>query len=504
MIPATLPAPAPATDTKTVETGGEADGEATFAHVLGQMFVLGSAGEETPDTGEGPDGSVDSPDETIAGAGVRAGGEQQVGEDAPTAADGLADPGTTELSSSVVVGLDAETESDMRQGPGDANRLPSDRVGDRHGLAVAQANAAEPARLATAPPGPASDRSGQQTRAHGSKPLEGSTPPRPFPQATGAPSQSPAEARPRPAADLATTPAPAGSPTSAEPARVDVEADVDVDVDVDREIDVDVTSAPATELGDEADAAAPRTMADTEDGDADQQPNRRGQGNEVTRTDTPSAATHRAEAVATTDTRVAPGQAVPTAPGMASPSVVRADAATVTAPAADVAAPADAPMPVNAPAPPATVAVTSAAVATPAQAPTPTPVPAQLVDHVTPLLNKGDGIHEVTIELDPVDLGRVRLEVTLDDGVVSVRVHADDPATRRLLASSIHELRASLTEAGVSAGDLDVRDGDIGGRERPETGERRRHGSAHDDGRSTPGDRPRPRTSSRSALDVLL
>lgn len=86
----------------------------------------------------------------------------------------------------------------------------------------------------------------------------------------------------------------------------------------------------------------------------------------------------------------------------------------------------------------------------------PLPVPDQIVEQVSPLIDRGEGTHEVTIDLDPADLGRLRLSVTSEDGVVSIRVLADDPATRRLLQESIEQLRAALEGAGVQTGDLDV------------------------------------------------
>lgn len=174
---------------------------------------------------------------------------------------------------------------------------------------------------------------------------------------------------------------------------------------------------------------------------------------------------------------------------------------------------ATAPEPVDAgarPLSPPTTAAPSSAVSTagPAASPPP-PVPDQLVSHVSPLLDGPDGTHEVTIELAPADLGRVRLEVTLDDGVLHVRLHAEDPTSRRLLAGTMGELRATLAEAGIHAGELDVGDGahrgfgddgpdhgDTGGR-----GDRRPGPSSQ----LSPGtDRPRHATPSRSALDVLL
>lgn len=174
---------------------------------------------------------------------------------------------------------------------------------------------------------------------------------------------------------------------------------------------------------------------------------------------------------------------------------------------------ATAPEPVDAgtrPLSPPTTTVTSTTVSTAGPAaPPPPPVTDQLVSHVSPLLDGPDGTHELTIELAPAELGRVRLEVTLDDGVLHVRLHAEDPTSRRLLAGTMGELRATLAQAGIHAGELDVGDGAHRGfgDDGPDHGDpggqtdRRPRPSSH----LSPGtDRPRHATESRSALDVLL
>jgi flagellar hook-length control protein FliK len=141
-----------------------------------------------------------------------------------------------------------------------------------------------------------------------------------------------------------------------------------------------------------------------------------------------------------------------------------------------------------------------------APAPTPpAPVAQQLVEHVTALATGPDGTHELTIELAPADLGRVQLEVRLGDGVLDVRVHADDPGTRRLLAGSLGDLRSALSEAGIAAGHLDVGDP----RRDERSGTRRDPAMPTDDSTTdaravrAPGGRPRPVDSSTN-LDVLL
>ncbi len=187
------------------------------------------------------------------------------------------------------------------------------------------------------------------------------------------------------------------------------------------------------------------------------------------------------------------------APGRAVAAEVSAQATT---PAAEVAARVDAPAGPGAPTP--TAPTSPAPVVTSAPPP---PVAQQLVEHVSPLVDGPDGTHELTIELRPATLGRVQLEITLEDGLLHVRVQADDPSSRRLLAQSLGELRAALTDAGIRAGNLDI--------DNPRDGQRGDGGAG--DGQvphrpSAPGTGAPPTNDTRSptrhrdgtALDVLL
>lgn len=163
--------------------------------------------------------------------------------------------------------------------------------------------------------------------------------------------------------------------------------------------------------------------------------------------------------------------------------------------------PAPSPAPVGPPAPAAVSAAPAAAAAPPA---TPAALAQQLVEHVSSLSQGPDGTHDLTIELRPATLGLVRLEITLEDGTLHVRVHAEDPASRRLLAQSMAELRTALTGAGIDAGRLDV--GDPGGRDHPSGGTDGEHPGERPAGRPAPAAvaaAPRP-TTSRTSVDVLL
>ena len=86
----------------------------------------------------------------------------------------------------------------------------------------------------------------------------------------------------------------------------------------------------------------------------------------------------------------------------------------------------------------------------------PATVPDQIVSAVVPLHGRGDGRHEVTLELRPEHLGAIRVEVSVEQQTVHLTLHAADPATGRLLAAALPELRSALAEAGLTAGSVGV------------------------------------------------
>lgn len=94
---------------------------------------------------------------------------------------------------------------------------------------------------------------------------------------------------------------------------------------------------------------------------------------------------------------------------------------------------------------------------------------AQLVDRIGRVVERGDGSHELSIELEPADLGRLEVRVRLEAGVVHVQVDAHARGTSDLLRRALPELREALAGAGLSAGALDIGDhhgqgGLLGGR----------------------------------------
>jgi flagellar hook-length control protein FliK len=88
------------------------------------------------------------------------------------------------------------------------------------------------------------------------------------------------------------------------------------------------------------------------------------------------------------------------------------------------------------------------------------PVVDQVVSVVEPLRHRGDGHHELTLDLRPAELGAIRVEVSIDQGTVHLSLHADEASTGTLLHQAMPELRAALEEAGLVAGRLGVGPGD--------------------------------------------
>ncbi|MBK5224935.1 MAG: flagellar hook-length control protein FliK [Acidimicrobiia bacterium] len=87
----------------------------------------------------------------------------------------------------------------------------------------------------------------------------------------------------------------------------------------------------------------------------------------------------------------------------------------------------------------------------------------QLANVVRPLRTAPDGTQRMSLQLRPAELGTVHLEVAVQDGRLSIRVIADNVASRDLLASALPDLRAELSSSGVDLGTLDVSDQTSGG-----------------------------------------
>ena len=111
----------------------------------------------------------------------------------------------------------------------------------------------------------------------------------------------------------------------------------------------------------------------------------------------------------------------------------------------------------------ATAAVQPAGAATPSATPGPpspvahVPAVAQVVPEVTRLVSRGNGVHRLTMLLQPEALGEVRVTLTVRDGAVQVHLTGGEDAARAL-AEGAPELRRVLELAGASDARVVVRD----------------------------------------------
>jgi flagellar hook-length control protein FliK len=110
---------------------------------------------------------------------------------------------------------------------------------------------------------------------------------------------------------------------------------------------------------------------------------------------------------------------------------------------------------VTAPAAPTVPATASASAAAAPHVPVERSVAEQVVTRVSALRLEA-GRSELSIDLHPLDLGRLRVELTLEDGVLRVALRAESGATGDLLRRAVPELRAALEDAGLGVADLHV------------------------------------------------
>ena len=144
----------------------------------------------------------------------------------------------------------------------------------------------------------------------------------------------------------------------------------------------------------------------------------------------------------------------------------------------------------------------------------PLPAQAQVLSAMSPLLTGPDGTHRVTVHLEPENLGKVRVQLSLSGGEVAVHLIAADAATRETLRQGLPELRAQLEQSGLRTAAMDVQSGaaDLFGRTGADGGPAQRGGHG-----AVPGQRtstadtvlPTPIPTARSlshdvALDVRM
>ncbi|MPY94807.1 MAG: hypothetical protein GEV08_17605, partial [Acidimicrobiia bacterium] len=131
------------------------------------------------------------------------------------------------------------------------------------------------------------------------------------------------------------------------------------------------------------------------------------------------------------------------APGDASPLDADLAAAPEAAPAVAAGNASTAPAPASGDAAAAEVAA-------------PPPPWSQVADLVRSARRAVDGSHQLSVRLEPDQLGRVQVDFTVRDGRLSMVLTADSAAAREQLQRSLPELRASLASDGVQIASLEV------------------------------------------------
>jgi flagellar hook-length control protein FliK len=114
---------------------------------------------------------------------------------------------------------------------------------------------------------------------------------------------------------------------------------------------------------------------------------------------------------------------------------------------------------VTGPAPTAATAQT-AAPAQPQSAAPPAPPVVQIAMRIAPLRLEADGVHRLTVNLHPADLGPVQVVAEIRNGDVSLQLSGSTDAGTAALRDSLDDLRRELTDAGFGNCELDLRQGD--------------------------------------------
>ncbi len=122
-----------------------------------------------------------------------------------------------------------------------------------------------------------------------------------------------------------------------------------------------------------------------------------------------------------------------------------------------------------------------------------------------------DGIHEAQLQLNPVEMGPVSINIQLDGQQAQVNFHAQQAATREVLERSLPDLAAALQAQGLtlSGGGVFAQTSSQGGQNRGDgspdgasNGNGRRGGRGDDDGALAAAGRSERRTAPRGLVDL--
>ena len=71
-----------------------------------------------------------------------------------------------------------------------------------------------------------------------------------------------------------------------------------------------------------------------------------------------------------------------------------------------------------------------------------------------------NGLHEITLTLNPEKLGEIRITIQVENGVVSARLNVENTQVKSIVEQNLQSLRDALAQQNLSAGTLDVNVGD--------------------------------------------
>jgi flagellar hook-length control protein FliK len=90
---------------------------------------------------------------------------------------------------------------------------------------------------------------------------------------------------------------------------------------------------------------------------------------------------------------------------------------------------------------------------------TPGPLAGQLATRIVPLRLDADGVHRLTVNLHPVDLGPVQVIAEIRNGEINVQLSSSTDAGHESLRTALEDLRRELQQSGFSNTSLDLRQG---------------------------------------------
>ncbi|MFG1610129.1 flagellar hook-length control protein FliK [Actinoplanes sp. NPDC049265] len=113
----------------------------------------------------------------------------------------------------------------------------------------------------------------------------------------------------------------------------------------------------------------------------------------------------------------------------------------------------------TAPAAPTAPTAPAAPTAPPPHVPMPGSPATQMAMRIAPLRLEADGIHRLTVNLHPADLGPVQVVAEIRNGQINVQLSGSTDAGTDALRNAMDDLRRELEQSGFSNTNLDLRQG---------------------------------------------